>query len=82
MHLTSTITSRGQTTVPKEVRKLLGVGPRQKIIYNVKGDQVTIESAGKGLLEMGGFLKSNKPALSHSKERAAYRASRSKRYKK
>jgi AbrB family looped-hinge helix DNA binding protein len=34
---TSTITSKGQTTVPKEVRDALDVGPGDKITWEVRG---------------------------------------------
>lgn len=48
----ATITGRGQVTVPAEVRRVLGVKPRDKIAFAIKGRQVrllpakfTLESA-------------------------------------
>lgn len=38
----STITAKGQTTVPKAVRKLLGIEPGDKIAFHVDGRQVTL----------------------------------------
>ena len=34
--LQATITERGQVTIPAAVRRLLGVGPRDKVIFEVE----------------------------------------------
>ena len=39
---TSTITSKGQTTVPKEVRDVLDVGPGDRLTWEVRGGKVAI----------------------------------------
>lgn len=48
----TTMTQRGQVTVPAEVRRLLGLKPREKVAFTIDGDHVrllpaayTIESA-------------------------------------
>ena len=38
----STITSKGQTTLPKPVREALGVGPGDRVRYIILGDEVRI----------------------------------------
>ena len=38
----STITSKGQTTLPKSVREALGVRPGDRVRYVVSGDEVRI----------------------------------------
>ena len=38
----STITAKGQTTVPKAVRKVLGVGVGDQIAFRVEGQHVTV----------------------------------------
>ena len=38
----STITSKGQTTLPKPVRDALGVGPGDRVRYIILGDEVRI----------------------------------------
>ena len=80
MTTTSTITSKGQTTLPRKVREALGVGPRQKIVYEMQNDGVLIRAAGGSLLSSAGILADQQPALAHEKERQQYRASRAKRY--
>jgi antitoxin PrlF len=42
---TSTITAKGQTTVPKAVRQALGVDCGGKIAYRIENGQVTVENA-------------------------------------
>ena len=42
---TSTITAKGQTTVPKSVRQALGVKPGGRIVYRIEGNRVTVQSA-------------------------------------
>jgi len=38
----TTITQRGQVTIPAEVRRLLGASPRDKIAFRVEGDTVRL----------------------------------------
>jgi len=46
---TSTITSKGQTTVPKEVRDTLDVGPGDRLTWEVRGGKVAITTERPGL---------------------------------
>lgn len=41
---TSTITAKGQTTVPKAVRQALGVDYGGKIAYRIEGGRVTVRN--------------------------------------
>ena len=81
MRLMSTITAKGQTTVPKEVRRRLGLGPRQKIVYELGPEGIRLHAAGSSLSELAGSLSSKKPALDKAAERATYRKARSSRHK-
>ncbi|MEM8821344.1 MAG: AbrB/MazE/SpoVT family DNA-binding domain-containing protein [Pseudomonadota bacterium] len=42
MTLESTVTSKGQTTLPKDVREHLGLKPGDKVRYLVIGDEVRL----------------------------------------
>jgi antitoxin PrlF len=42
----STITAKGQTTVPKAVRQVLGVKEGDEIAFRVEGQRVTVVSVG------------------------------------
>lgn len=47
--LTATITQRGQVTIPAEVRKVLGVKPRDKVAFTIKGGLVRLAPAAFSL---------------------------------
>jgi AbrB family looped-hinge helix DNA binding protein len=38
----SSVSPKGQVTLPAEIRKLLGVKPKDKVAFQVEGGQVTI----------------------------------------
>jgi antitoxin PrlF len=42
---TTTVTQRGQVTVPAEVRRLLGIKPRSKLTFRIDGDKVRLMPA-------------------------------------
>jgi len=55
----STVTRKGQTTIPVEVREALGIKAGNRLQYEVKGESVTIRvSAGAGGL--AGVLASDR----------------------
>ena len=80
MSVMSTMTSKGQTTIPREVRDVLGLEPRQRIVYQIEGDSVRIRAAGGSLMAVAGALTDDKAVLGRDQERAAYRKERAKRY--
>jgi AbrB family looped-hinge helix DNA binding protein len=43
--IVSTITTKAQTTIPREVRQRLGLGPGDKLIYEIEGEAVRIRKA-------------------------------------
>ena len=52
----STITSKYQTTVPKEVRQKLGLRPRDVLCWEVVGGDVRIVPARRSFLDRRGSL--------------------------
>lgn len=56
---TSTITAKGQTTVPKPVRQALGVDYGGKIVFRVENGKVTVSKPGVEHRDpaLTGFLK-------------------------
>lgn len=40
---TVTITERGQVTLPADIRRLLGVGPHDQVVFTVDGDKVHVQ---------------------------------------
>ncbi|HET7435876.1 MAG TPA: AbrB/MazE/SpoVT family DNA-binding domain-containing protein [Thermoanaerobaculia bacterium] len=53
----STITSKGQTTVPKEVRDALDLEPGAKLRWEVRGGTVSITTERPALHALQGFIK-------------------------
>ena len=68
----SKITSKAQTTVPKEVREALGVKPGDLLVYRIKGGKVTV---AKGEPLDRAYLKAVEATLSEwtsAEDKAAY----------
>ncbi len=57
----STLTSKGQTTIPLEIRKALHLKTRQRLVYKLKGNEVILKAEESGLLDFYGCLKSKLP---------------------
>jgi bifunctional DNA-binding transcriptional regulator/antitoxin component of YhaV-PrlF toxin-antitoxin module len=55
----STLTERWQTTIPVEVRKALGLQPRQGLLYELRGESVVIRPEGETLMDLAGCLASD-----------------------
>lgn len=41
-----TVTSKGQVTIPKEIRETLGVNEGDKLIFLLEGDEVVLRKVG------------------------------------
>jgi bifunctional DNA-binding transcriptional regulator/antitoxin component of YhaV-PrlF toxin-antitoxin module len=54
--ITSKLTKRGQTTLPRRVRDALKIEPGQSLVYEVEGDRVVLHSH-PGVLASFGTLK-------------------------
>ena len=52
----STLTDRGQTTIPAEVRQALKLKPRQGLIYELQGGSVVVRPEGETLMDLDGCL--------------------------
>jgi AbrB family looped-hinge helix DNA binding protein len=56
MMVKSTITSKNQTTVPKEVRQKLGIGPSDVLQWEVIEGRVHVTPASRKFLERQGTI--------------------------
>ena len=57
----STITAKGQTTVPRQVRDLIGAGPGTRLVWHVMpGGRLIVRAKTHSVLELAGSLKSPK----------------------
>ena len=55
----STITAKGQTTVPRQVRERLGAGPGTRLVWHVLPDgRLIVRAKTRSLIDLAGSLKS------------------------
>lgn len=54
----SQVTSKGQTTIPKEIREYLDVQAGDMVEYVIEEGQVVIRAATMDIMDLKGFLKS------------------------
>lgn len=62
--LSSTMTARGQTTIPAEIRKKLALKPGDRILYLEEGGRVRIVAADKRASDLKGLLPKPDRAVS------------------
>lgn len=60
MDAISTITQKGQVTIPLFIRESLDLTPKQKVVFIKEKDQVIIKRA-RDFLELSGSIKTKKP---------------------
>lgn len=53
----STLTQKGQATIPKRIRDHLGLHPQEQIAFFIKDDTVILERASASTEELAGALK-------------------------
>ena len=56
---TSTLTSKGQTTVPKEVREALDLDVGDKLTWEIRAGKVAVTTERPSLLDFEGFIKNS-----------------------
>lgn len=71
MQAVSRLTSKSQTTIPREVREKLSLGPGDVIVYEIEGSEVRLR---KGVPLDAAYLRALQTTLSEweSPEDAAY----------
>jgi bifunctional DNA-binding transcriptional regulator/antitoxin component of YhaV-PrlF toxin-antitoxin module len=68
---TSTLTGKGQTTVPLEIRQALGIAPRQRLVWELRRDGSAVVRAIPSVMELAGCMKSEIPFTSLQDETEA-----------
>ena len=70
----ATVTSKGQVTVPAEVRRRLGIRPRDKLAFVLDGDVVRLVRRGSVVARTAGALKGSARPMSAEEMREAAEA--------
>jgi bifunctional DNA-binding transcriptional regulator/antitoxin component of YhaV-PrlF toxin-antitoxin module len=66
--ITSTLTDKGQTTVPQEIREAMGAAPRQRLVWEAQKDGSAVVRLMPSVMELAGSLKSEVPFTSIREE--------------
>ena len=69
--ISSTLTSKGQTTIPKEIRDVLGLKTSDRIIYECDRNEVRIRSLTGDVLQLRGTITPARAPEDFKKVRAA-----------
>ena len=65
----SVLTSKGQTTIPKNVRNFLGLEPNDKIFYMVEGKRVILKPLKGNILDLRGSVATKDKPIDFKKLR-------------
>lgn len=61
MRKSSTLTAKGQTTIPREIREYLQLGPRQRLTFVVEEGKVVLRPEGRPLTAIVRSLRGKVP---------------------
>ena len=64
MSKATTVTTKGQVTIPIEIRKALGIEPHDKIEFVLEGDEARIRKRRSKIRELAGSLPPLPPGMS------------------
>jgi AbrB family looped-hinge helix DNA binding protein len=72
MDTVGTVTSKGQTTIPKAVRERLNVKPGDKLVWTVEDGRAVVRFKNRSIKELAGYLArpGRKPATLEEIEEA------------
>lgn len=70
MRLTSSITQKGQATIPVQIRQLLGLKTNSKIVFEIKNNNEVSIKPMRDFFSLKGSVKSNKPFNLEAMEKA------------
>ncbi len=59
--VTGTLTSKGQTTIPKKVREALNLKAGDKLMWTIQDGQVILRAKNKSIKDLAGIL--NRPGM-------------------
>ena len=65
----SVLTKKWQTTIPKDVRNLLGLKPSDRIFYLIEGERVVLKPLKGNILELRGSVNTKEKPIDFKKLR-------------
>lgn len=70
MQFTTSVTQKGQATIPAPIRKRLGIKPKGKVSFEINEKNETVIKPVKNFLALKGSLVSKKPFNIEAMEKA------------
>ncbi len=61
MQFTTSVTEKGQATIPAPIRKKLGIKPNSRVIFELKNDKEASVKPVVDFFALKGSVKSNRP---------------------
>ena len=65
----SVLTRKWQTTIPKDVRKFLGLKPNDRIFYLIEGERVVLKPLKGNILDLRGSVAAKEKPIDFKKLR-------------
>lgn len=65
----SVLTRKWQTTIPKDVRNLLGLKPKDRIFYLIEGERVVLKPLKGNILDLRGSVNTKEKPIDFKKLR-------------
>jgi len=65
----SVLTRKWQTTIPKDVRNLLGLKPKDRIFYLIEGERVILKPLKGNILDLRGSVNTKEKPIDFKKLR-------------
>jgi AbrB family looped-hinge helix DNA binding protein len=74
MQFTTSVTQKGQATIPAPIRKKLGIKPNSRVIFELKNENEASIKSVADFFAMKGSIKSDKPFDINAMEKAVEEA--------
>ena len=74
MNFTTTVTQKGQATIPVQIRQLLGIKTNTKIVFEIKNNKEVSIKPVLDFFSLKGSIKTNKPFDMEAMEKAVENA--------
>ena len=65
----SILTKKWQTTIPKDVRNILGLKPKDRIFYLIEGERVVLKPLKGNILDLRGSVNTKEKPIDFKKLR-------------
>lgn len=73
MQFTTSVTQKGQATIPAPIREKLGIKPNSKVVFELNGTEISVKPV-TDFFSLKGSVKSSKPFDTKLMEKAVENA--------